>query len=371
MMYVTFLSAFLLSSVSAYYSIVGLTTMFLGAFWPVVIMGLALETAKLVTASWLYQNWKLASWLLRTYLTIAVIVLIMITSMGIFGFLAKSHIDSTQDNKSNATEIETIAAQQKIINGRLAYLMSRAEQISKTEEATSAASNRIDYQIQQAQKELLKLNQIRSDLTKNENALIANIGPLIYIAEMFYDDPQASVDKSVRLVIFIIMFVFDPLAVLLVIAANMLLMEKRRLNPPPPPILKSPPPAKPAQVAPPEPPAKVVPAPSAITPTAAAVVPTPTSTPTQVAAPAGDPIPAELDDQQMRTMSMTHNDILAAFKLFFDREPTTKDNLAGLKGLSSRDLLNAFYSSKEFVTRPGVKTLILSAAKKIQERKKS
>jgi hypothetical protein len=107
MIYLTFIAAFLLSGIAAYYSIIGLAAIFMGAFWPVVFMGSALEFAKLVTASWLYRNWKLAPKLLKTYLTISVVLLMLITSMGIFGFLAKAHIDSTLDFGSNSVELKT------------------------------------------------------------------------------------------------------------------------------------------------------------------------------------------------------------------------------------------------------------------------
>ena len=410
MMYITFASAFLLSSVAAYYSIVGLTTIFMGAFFPIVIMGVALELAKLVTASWLYQHWKMASWLLRTYLIAAVLMLIMITSMGIFGFLAKSHIDSTQDNKSNSTEIETIVAEEKITNTRLNYLLARAETLARSDN-TEIASNRIEREIKETQKQLIKLNQIKSSLLRDENKLIANIGPILYIAEMFYTDPQTSVDKSVRLVIAAIMFVFDPLAVLLVIAGNILLAEKRRRNPPPvvstPPLAPSSAPAPaantptapaviaatavPPVVAPVVAPAvtpvvapvvatvtpstvstepKVAVVPPAVTPPVAAA-PTVAAAPAPSAAPATTAAPentAEIE-KQMRTNLMTANDVIAAYKLFYDRAPTAEDNLSAYQNMSSKQLLEVFYSSHEFLARPGVKNLIVSAAKKIQELK--
>ena len=414
MMYITFASAFLLSSVAAYYSIVGLTTIFMGAFFPIVIMGVALELAKLVTASWLYQHWKMASWLLRTYLIAAVLMLIMITSMGIFGFLAKSHIDSTQDNKSNSTEIETIVAEEKITNTRLNYLLARAETLARSDN-TEIASNRIEREIKETQKQLIKLNQIKSSLLRDENKLIANIGPILYIAEMFYTDPQTSVDKSVRLVIAAIMFVFDPLAVLLVIAGNILLAEKRRRNPPPvvstPPLAPSSAPAPaantptaPAVIAATAVPPVVAPVVApAVTPVVAPVVatvatpptPSPASTepkaevtppavtppvvaaPTVATAPAASAAPAtpaapentaEIE-KQMRTNLMTANDVIAAYKLFYDRAPTAEDNLSAYQNMSSKQLLEVFYSSHEFLARPGVKNLIVSAAKKIQELK--
>jgi hypothetical protein len=219
MIYFTFIAAFLLSAIAAYYSVVGLALIFAGAFWPVVIMGSALEFSKLVTASWLYRNWKSAPFLLRTYLTIAVVILMLITSMGIFGFLAKSHIDSTLDAGANTVELKTLNQQQKIAEERLNYLLARAKD-------PSTASNRLDKQIQDTQKELTVINKQRLPLLKESNKLTADVGPIKYVADIFFGDGDGALDKAVRMVIFMIMLVFDPLAVLLLIAGNISLRQK-------------------------------------------------------------------------------------------------------------------------------------------------
>ena len=218
MIYLTFLAAILLSGIAAYYSIIGLAAIFVGAFWPVVFMASSMEFAKLVTASWVYRNWKTAPKLLLTYLTIAVVVLMLITSMGIFGFLAKAHIDSTLDAGANSVELKTLNIQQKIAEERLNYLLARAKD-------PSTASNRLDRQIQSTQKELTEINKKRLPLLKEENKLVADIGPIKYVADMFFEGDSA-VDKAVRLVILLIMLVFDPLAVLLLIAGNISLKQK-------------------------------------------------------------------------------------------------------------------------------------------------
>ena len=110
--FLTLLSALSISGVAIFYSVIGLATIFPGAFWPVVIMGSVLEVGKLVTASWLYRNWKHTRWLLKTYLTIAVVVLSLITSMGIFGFLSKAHLEQ------NLAE-DTVTQRIEIINGKI------------------------------------------------------------------------------------------------------------------------------------------------------------------------------------------------------------------------------------------------------------
>jgi len=218
MIYLTFLAAILLSGIAGYYSIIGLAAIFMGAFWPVVFMASSMEFAKLVTASWLYRNWKTAPFLLKTYLTIAVVLLMLITSMGIFGFLAKAHIDSTLDFGTNSVELKTLNTQQKISEERLNYLLARAKD-------PSTASNTLDRQIQTTQKELTEINKKRLPLLKEENKLVADVGPIKYVADMFFEGDGA-IDKAVRVVIFTIMLVFDPLAVLLLIAGNISLNRK-------------------------------------------------------------------------------------------------------------------------------------------------
>lgn len=205
--------------IAEYYSILGLTAIFTGAFWPIVLMGSVLGMSKLVTASWLYRNWKTCPLLLKSYLTIAVVILMMITSMGIFGFLSKAHIDSTLDAGSNMVEVKTLNQQEKMTKDKLDYLMARAKEPSN-------ASNKLDKQIQDTQKELADINKRKLPLLKESNKLVAEVGPIKYIGDMIYGEDENAIDKAVRLVIMLIMLVFDPLAVLLLIAANMSLKEK-------------------------------------------------------------------------------------------------------------------------------------------------
>ena len=224
MIYLTFLSAIMLSGIAAYYSVVGLAAIFTGAFWPIVFMGSVLEMSKLVTASWLYRNWKTCPLLLKTYLTSAVLILMLITSMGIFGFLSKAHIDSTMDASSNMVEIKTLNQQESMTKERLNYLLARAKD-------PSTASNRLDKQIQDTQKELAEINKKKLPLLKESNKLVAEVGPIKYVGDMIYGNDENAIDKAVRLVIMLIMVVFDPLAVLLLISANISLKESNEQIP--------------------------------------------------------------------------------------------------------------------------------------------
>jgi hypothetical protein len=220
MTFLTLLCALALSGIAAYYSVIGLAAIFTGAFWPIVFMGSVLEASKLVTTSWLYRNWKNCPLLLKSYLTFAVVVLMVITSMGIFGFLSKAHIDSTMDAGMNSVEVKTLVQQEKIARERLDYLLARAKD-------PSTASNRLDNQIQSTQKELVEINKKKLPLLKESNKLVAEVGPIKYVGDMIYGtDDENAIDKAVRLVIMLIMVVFDPLAVLLLVAANISMKRK-------------------------------------------------------------------------------------------------------------------------------------------------
>jgi hypothetical protein len=212
--YLTFLTAIALSAIAGFYSIIGLAQIFPGSFWPIVLMGSILEIAKLVTISWLYNNWKSAGTLLKTYFSIAILVLMMITSMGIFGYLSKAHLESNIVLGANTVQLRTLETQEKITKDRLDYLLKRASDPEKT-------SPRVDRDIRNAQADLKKLTEQKLPLLSEENKLAAEIGPIKYIAELFYDKNDPSfIDKAVRAVIITIIIVFDPLAVLLLIAAQ-------------------------------------------------------------------------------------------------------------------------------------------------------
>jgi hypothetical protein len=209
-----FLIAIALSAIAAFYSVIGLAQIFPGSFWPIILMGSVLEAAKLVTVSWLYNNWSVTVRSMRYYFCIAIVLLMAITSMGIFGYLSRAHIESNVVVGANTVQIKTIETQEKIARDRLDYLLARAKD-------PSTASNKLDRQIQDTQTELTRLTKEKLPLMAEENKLTAEIGPIKYIAEIFYDKNDAGfIDKAVRLVIFTIILVFDPLAVLLLIASN-------------------------------------------------------------------------------------------------------------------------------------------------------
>ena len=219
-----FASAIALSAVAAYYSVIGLAQIFPGSYWPIIIMGSVLEISKLVTVSWLYNNWNDTVRIMRYYFLIAIVLLMLITSMGIFGYLSKAHLDTNVNINANSVQLKTLETQERIAKERLNYLLQRAGD-------PATATKKIDTQIQEVQADLKKLSSEKLPLLSEENILMAEVGPIQYIAELFYTKDDAGfIDKAVRLVILIIIVVFDPLAILLLIASNQTLIRIRNLK---------------------------------------------------------------------------------------------------------------------------------------------
>jgi len=223
----TLLCALFISAIAAWYSILGLIAIFAASPLPIALMGGSLEAGKLIAASWLYKNWKEAPRFLKYYLTFAVVVLMFITSLGIFGFLSKAHIESNTDMGETTIQLRILEEKEKITKERLSYLLKRAgDEPDKISRATDRA-------IQATQNELIEIQKEKLPLMKKENTLMAEVGPLKYIAELIYGkDAENRFDSAVRFVIILLIFVFDPLAVLLVIAANYsLIKEKKKIEP--------------------------------------------------------------------------------------------------------------------------------------------
>ena len=226
---IVLICALAISGIAAWYSIIGLIAIFAASPLPVALMGASLEAGKLVAASWLYKNWKEAPGFLKYYLTFAVIVLMFITSLGIFGFLSKAHIESNIDMGDISVQLKTLERREQITEDRIEFLLKKAG------EDSDKISRRTADQIQEAQDELIAIQKEKLPLEKQENALMAEIGPLKYIAELIYGkDAESHFDSAVRFVIILLVFVFDPLAVLLVIAANYTLRKEYLLKLPTP-----------------------------------------------------------------------------------------------------------------------------------------
>ena len=241
----TFLSAISISVIAAGYSIIGLATLFAGAVVPIIMMGSALEVGKLVAASWLYHNWNSdVPRLLKAYLFSAIIILVFITSMGIFGFLSKAHLDQVKPTSSNNIKIELldnqIKSQQLIIDRsqKTLTLLDKALEVYINKEfVTRGLQERkkqeperleLNTAIKEASNEIGKLSEEKGTLSLEQNKIEAEVGPIKYVAELIYgENAEDNFDSAVRIVILILIFVFDPLAVLLLIAANISLRQWR------------------------------------------------------------------------------------------------------------------------------------------------
>ena len=150
----TFLSALTISAVAIYYSVAGLAAIFAAAVIPIIIMGVSLEVGKLVTAVWLHRHWSRAAWWLKTYLSIAVIVLMFITSMGIFGFLSKAHIEQTSMSQEQVALIKTLDDKEIRSQGKIERWTDEMNRLMKGEDV------RVDNLIDREQKELDKINAL-------------------------------------------------------------------------------------------------------------------------------------------------------------------------------------------------------------------
>jgi len=251
--YLTLISGISLSIIAAGYSIIGLAALFAGATTAIYAMGGALEVAKLVMASWLYNNWNspLLPKSIKYYLTSAVVVLIFITSVGIFGFLSKAHLDQVVPESNNALQIEIIDEQieqrQKTIDRSQKQLTRMDDLIETQSEETSwftsssqkAITERNNQKLERLSLEetidqsLNKINELsdkKSGIRTEQLKIEADLGPIKYVAEFLYGDEAVNhFDKAVRIIIIILIFVFDPVAVLMLISANISLRERRML----------------------------------------------------------------------------------------------------------------------------------------------
>lgn len=236
-----FLTALALSGIAAYYSVIGLAQIFPGSYWPIVIMGSVLEAAKLVTVSWVYNNWKTTFSALKLYFLIAVVLLMGITSMGIFGYLSKAHIEHSSTIAPQVAKVEIYEEKIKVIQSQIErnnknlsqydeavdQIMGRskdekgAERANQVRKAQQKDRERIITETKRLQKEVQTLTEEKLPLSLEVKKAESDLGPIKYVAEVVYGTHDRDlIDKAVRLVIFVIIIVFDPLAVLLLIAAN-------------------------------------------------------------------------------------------------------------------------------------------------------
>lgn len=241
MTYLLYFTAVCLSAVAAYYSIAGLAAIFAASVIPIVIMGGVLEFAKLVVASWLYRSWKVVPFLFKAYFTVALVILMTLTSMGIFGFLSKAHLDQAvptgdvaskvaildEKIKTEKDNVEAARRQLQQMDAQVDQTLARTTDDKGTERSLAIRRGQqkertaLLAEIGQSQTRIGRLNEERAPIASELRKVEAEVGPIKYIAALIYGDTadQNVLEKSVRVVIIMIVLVFDPLAVLLLMAA--------------------------------------------------------------------------------------------------------------------------------------------------------
>ena len=239
--YLALISGLAISAVAVYYSVVGLTSIFAAATIPIIIMGTTLEISKLIATIWLKQNWDTAPRAIKAYLVSAIIVLMLITSMGIFGFLSKAHLDQSlvsgdviakiaiYDEKIKTAK-ENIDANRKALkqmDEAVDQVMARSTSETGADKAVAVRRSqqkergRLLAEIETYQKTVSSLNEERAPIAAEIRKVEAEVGPIKYIAAFFYDSTdQAILEKAVTWVIMTLIVVFDPLAVILLLASQ-------------------------------------------------------------------------------------------------------------------------------------------------------
>ena len=225
------LSALLIAGSAAFFSVFGLSKLFAGASFAVIIMAGSLEFGKLVAASFLYRYWNIINSLHKTYMTTAVVTLVLITSAGIFGFLSNAYQGATvefekgstilmfKEDRLNQLEEDKIFLKQELEAG-IADMPDNYR--------TARKKLREEYQplISEANQKILDIKGEIGDLKAQLVETGVDVGPAIYIARTFETD----VDTVVKFFIFILIFVFDPMAVIFVISYNVILLDRKKIG---------------------------------------------------------------------------------------------------------------------------------------------
>lgn len=253
MTYLLFINALSLSIIAEYFAIMGLMAIFSGAPISIAVMASVLGVAKIVVTSWLYRYWKNTSLILKSYFIAAIAVLMLLTSMGIFGYLSKAHLEQGLVSGDAAAKValidEKIKIQKENIDAARKTLTQLDNQVNAALERSTTESGAdrsasirrsqgrerasILSTIESSQKEIAKLNEEKAPLAIELRKIQAEVGPIKYIAALIYDEAASEeiLEKAVRWVIILIVFVFDPLAVLMFIAFNQSMRKNQTPEP--------------------------------------------------------------------------------------------------------------------------------------------
>ena len=239
--YLALFSGLTLSIVAEFYSIAGLTSIFSAAVIPAIIMGIALGIGKIVATVWLKQNWDIAPWSVRIYLASAIVLLMLVTSMGTFGFLSKAHSDQSLVSGDVTAKIaiydekikierENIDANRKALkqmDEAVDQVMGRSQDEKGADKAVALRRaqqkerGRLLADITTAQQKITLLNEERAPIAAEVRKVEAEVGPIKYIAQFVYGDTDPAVlEKAVTWVIILIIVVFDPLAIILLLSSQ-------------------------------------------------------------------------------------------------------------------------------------------------------
>ena len=244
--YLAFGTSLLVAGVAAWFSIIGLATIFAGSFWPVVIMASVLEIGKLVTAAFLHIRWSDINRLMKWYLSTSVVVLMLITSLGIFGFLAKANIEQTLQGDRYSLELSIIDKRLDAKEKELGRYEERLENLdyiidtARPQDRNYIDRRQKDERVEIAEDidivvaEIVELNEDKLPLQREQLVQEGEIGPIKYVAEMIYGEDVAKdkLDNAARILIMFIIFAFDPLAVLLLVASlGLMARDNEPLNP--------------------------------------------------------------------------------------------------------------------------------------------
>jgi hypothetical protein len=221
------------ATAAAGFSVYGLSQTFNGVFIPVIFMGTALEVGKLVTASFLYRYWNNINWILKTYLSFAVVILIVITSIGIFSFLSKGYQEDTLTLHNNKIKIAQLEAENKLLTDQKneinKYRAAATNSVINAEKGTkkwmflskNAAAKQAHNDITIVENRMSEINKQLAELQQSQIITQLHVGPIIYIAKALHRD----VDEATIYLIILLILVFDPLAVALTIGVNVSLKQ--------------------------------------------------------------------------------------------------------------------------------------------------
>ena len=233
------LSALLIAGSAAFFSVFGLSKLFAGATFAVIIMASSLEFGKLVAASFLYRYWDKINFLQKFYMSLATVILILITSAGIFGFLSNAYQGATVEFEKESTNLIFKEDRLKQLQEDKVYLKEELQDAIEElpdNYRTARRKLREDYQpqISEINKQMIDL---KGEIGELKTALVetgVDVGPVIYLARTF----QTDIDTVVKFFIFVLIFVFDPMAVMFVISYNVALEHRDEDESSPPAVSK-------------------------------------------------------------------------------------------------------------------------------------